>query len=168
MLLAALAARGWAREGDPERAGRALEQIPVERAAISGADEVGGVWGFSEAQQAYLVGSTHLHLKEPERAAASADRAVWLFEIAAPGERFYGAESLALLDSAIAHVHVGDLAEAAQRLEPVLLLAPDKRVELICQRSADLRAVMASTGQSRSGPMAELVDHIPGFVRAAG
>lgn len=168
VLLAGLAARGWAREGDAERAERALRRVTDEREAQTGRDDVGGVWGFSEAQEHYLVGTTHLYLQQPERAAEAADRAVWLFEIANPSERFYGAESLALLDSAIAHVHVGDLAEAAQRLEPVLALAPDMRVELICRRSSDLRRALERTGQPVRGPIAELVGHIPEFVSAAG
>lgn len=167
-LLAGLAARGWAREGDTERANAALERIPVERAAVDRPDEVGGVWGFSEAQQHYLTGTTHLYLDQPEKAAQAADRAVWLFEIAPPHERFYGAETLALLDSAIAHVQTGDLAGAAHRLEPVFSLAPDKRVELICRRSADLQRTLERSGRPVQGPMAALVGHIPDFLSAAG
>jgi hypothetical protein len=168
MLLAALAARGWAREGDAERAHRALERITAERAAVTEPDEVGGLWGFSEAQELYLTGTTQLFLNQPEKAAQAADRAVWLFEITPAQERFYGAEALAMLDSAIAHVQTGDLAEAALRLEPVLSLAPDKRVELICRRSADLQRMLERTGRPVHGPMAALVDHIPEFLSAAG
>jgi transcriptional regulator with XRE-family HTH domain len=168
VLLAGLAARGWAREGDAERANAALQRVTAEREALDQPDEVGGVWGFSEAQQHYLVGTTHLYLDEPEKAARAADRAVWLFEIAPPHERFYGAETLALLDSAIAHVQTGDLAEAAHRLEPVLSLPPDKRVELICRRSADLQRTLERSGRPVGGPMAALVDHIPDFLSKAG
>jgi transcriptional regulator with XRE-family HTH domain len=168
VLLASLAARGWAREGDAERAGRALQRVIAERDALTEPDEVGGVWGFSEAQQNYLAGTTHLYLNEPKKAVQAADRAVWLYETSPPQDRFYGAEALALLDSAIAHVQTGDLAEAAQRLEPVLSLAPDKRVELICRRSADLQRTVEQVGGPVRGPMATLVDHIPGFLSAAG
>jgi transcriptional regulator with XRE-family HTH domain len=168
VLLAGLAARGWAREGDTERAGRALRQMTVEREALDQPDEVGGVWGFSEAQQYYLAGSTHLYLREPAKAVHAADRAVWLFEIAPQRDRFYGAETLALLDSAIAHVQTGDLAAAASRLEPVLSLAPDKRVELIRRRSADLQRTLESSGRPVQGPIADLVETIPEFLSAAG
>jgi transcriptional regulator with XRE-family HTH domain/tetratricopeptide (TPR) repeat protein len=168
VLLAGLAARGWAREGDRERATAALERMTAERAALEEADEVGGVWGFSEAQQYYLAGTAHLYLNQPEKAARAADRAVWLFEIAPSNERFYGAETLALLDSAIAHVELGDLAEAAQRLEPVLSLAPDKRVELICRRSTDLQRTLERSGRTVPGQMAALVENIPEFLSAAG
>ena len=118
VLLAGLAARGWARGGDVDRARGALDVVTAEREALDTPDEVGGVRGFSEAQQHYLAGTTHLWLRDPDRAARAADRAVWLYEIAPPEERFYGAESLALLDSAIAHVLTGDLTEAAHRLAP--------------------------------------------------
>lgn len=59
---------------------------------------------------------------------------------------------LALLDSAIAHGQTGDLAEAARRLEPVLSLPPDKRVELICRRSADLQRTAGGQRPARTRP----------------
>ena len=89
-------------------------------------------------------------------------------EVSPPQDRFYGAESLALLDSAIAHVLAGDLTSAAERLEPVFSLAPDKRVELICQRSTELQRAVERFGRTERGPMAALVDHIPDFLSAAG
>jgi transcriptional regulator with XRE-family HTH domain len=168
VMLAALAARGWARAGDADRARAALDRVAIEREALCEPDEVGGMWGFSEAQQHYLTGTTYLYLDEPQKAAQAADRAVWLYECAAPEDRFYGAESLALLDSAIAHVQTGDLSEAARRLEPVLLLEPEKRVEVICRRSADLQRALERTDRPVGGRMATLADHIPEFLSAAG
>jgi hypothetical protein len=166
ILLAGLAARGWARDGDPDRARRALAAAAAEREALETPDEVGGIWGFSEAQQHYLAGTTHLWLRDPEQAARSADRAVWLYEIAAPELRFYGAESLALLDSAIAHVLIGDLTEAANRLEPVLELPPEKRVPPITSRATDLRQVLAGAGPPR-GRARELAGTLVDFQRTA-
>jgi transcriptional regulator with XRE-family HTH domain len=168
VLLAALAARGWAGEGDPDRASAALDRVAIEREALVEPDEVGGMWGFSEAQQHYLAGTTYLHLGEPAKAAQAADRAVWLYECAPAAERFYAAESLALLDSAIAHVQTGDLSEGARRLEPVLSLAPDKRMDLICRRSADLQRALERTDRPVRGRMAALADHLPEFLSAAG
>jgi hypothetical protein len=166
VLLAGLAARGWAKDGHPDRARGALTRVTAEREALDTPDEVGGVWGFSEAQQHYLAGTTHLWLRDPEQAARSADRAVWLYEIAAPEQRFYGAESLALLDSAIAHVLTGDLTEAAHRLAPVLELPPEKRVTLITSRATDLRRALASVGPVR-GPAAALTSTLVHFERTA-
>ncbi len=166
VLLAGLSARGWARTGDADRARGALTVVTAEREKVAGGDEVGGVWGFSEAQQHYLAGTTHLWLQDPERAARAADRAVWLYEIADPEERFYGAESLALLDSAIAHVLTGDVTEAANRLAPVLELPPEKRVTLITSRATDLRRTLDRIGPAR-GPAAELASNLDHFERTA-
>jgi transcriptional regulator with XRE-family HTH domain len=166
VLLAGLAARGWARDGDAGRARGALARLTAEREALAAGDEVGGVWGFSEAQQHYLAGTTHLWLREPEEAARAADRAVWLYEIADPGERFYGAESLALLDSAIAHVLTGAVADAVDRLAPVLALPPEKRVTLITSRATDLRRVLDRTTAAR-GTAAALANDLADFERTA-
>ena len=166
VLLAGLAARGWAKDGATDRARASLTLLSAEREALDTDDEVGGVWGFSEAQQHYLAGTTHLWLREYEQAARTADRAVWLYEIAAPEERFYGAESLALLDSAIAHVQTGDLTEAAHRLVPVLELPPEKRVTLITSRVADVRRVLDRTA-ARRGPAAEIASNLVLFERTA-
>ncbi|MFL6129271.1 MAG: hypothetical protein ACJ73E_09420 [Mycobacteriales bacterium] len=165
-LLAGLAARGWAKDGDPTRARGALTVLTAEWEALDTGDEVGGVWGFSEAQQHYLAGTTQLWLREPEQAARNADRAVWLYEIAQPEERFYGAESLALLDSATAHVLTGDLTGAARRLAPVLQLPPEKRVAVITNRATDLRRVLTRTGAGR-GPAAQLATDLAHFERTA-
>jgi transcriptional regulator with XRE-family HTH domain len=167
VLLAGLAARGWARDGDTGRARGALITVTAEREGLAAGDEVGGVWGFSEAQQHYLAGTTHLWLRDPEEAARTADRAVWLYEIADPGERFYGAESLALLDSAIAHVLTGDVADAADRLAPVLALPPEKRVTLITSRATDLRRVLDCSAAVARGPAAALASDLADFERTA-
>jgi transcriptional regulator with XRE-family HTH domain len=166
VLLAGLAARGWARNGDADRARMALTVVTAERAKLATADEVGGVWSCSEAQQHYLAGTTQLWLRDPDAAAREADRAVWLYEIADPDERFYGAEALALLDSAIAHVLTGDLTEAAHRLAPVLELPPEKRVTLITGRAQDLRRVLDRLPGGH-GPAAEIAGDLAHFERTA-
>ena len=166
VLLAGLAARSWARSGDADRARAALTEVTAEREKLATADEVGGVWSCSEPQQHYLAGTTQLWLNDPDAAARAADRAVWLYEIADPGERFYGAEALALLDSAIAHVLTGDLTEAARRLAPVLELPPEKRVTLITGRAQDLRRVLDRL-PGRPGPAAGIASDLADFERTA-
>ena len=145
---------------------RALRQVDAERAALPGEDEVGGIYGCSEAQLCYLAGTTHMWLDEPDRARDTADRAVWLFEVSDPRDRFYGAEALAQLDSAMAQVTLGDLAGAASRLEPLLQLAPAKRVDLIHRRADDLERLLRRAAKS-SRPMAgRLADDLADFRRA--
>ena len=166
-LLAALAARAWARCGEASVARRAMRQVGAERAALTGDDEVGGIFGCSEAQQCYLAGTTHMWLNEPDQARDSAERAVWLFEMSDPRDRFYGAEALAQIDSAMAQVTLGDLAGAASRLEPLLQLAPAKRVDLIHKRADDLERLLRRTAKS-SRPMAgRLADDLAHFRRAS-
>jgi len=166
VMLAALAARGWAKAGDADRARTALAVATTERETLAVADEVGGVWSCSQAHQHYLAGTTHLWLRDLEKSARAADRAVWLYQIAHPTERCYGAESMALLDSATAHVLTGDLTEAAHRLAPVLELPPEKRATLITARAGDLRRTLTRSGPG-GRPAAELASDLAHFERTA-
>jgi transcriptional regulator with XRE-family HTH domain len=142
VLLASLAARAWARLGHPEQAHAALIRAGTERDGLTEPDEVGGLYGFSEAQQSYLAGSTYLWLKEWAEALRAADRAVWLYEIGAPDERFYGAEMIALIDAATAHLQADELEGAVEKLNPVLKVPPQQRLETFTQRLAEMRGVL--------------------------
>ena len=119
VLLASLGARAWARLGNTDDAHAALARSEEER-EHAGEDEVGGLCGFSEAQQSYLAGTTYLWLREPEQALRAADRAVWLYEVGNQADRFYGAETLALIDAATAHLQANELEGAVEKLQPVL------------------------------------------------
>jgi transcriptional regulator with XRE-family HTH domain len=164
-LLASLAARAWARQGDVVAARRSLRRVDVEREALSADDELGGIYGCSEAQQHYLAGTTFMWLREPGRAREAADRAVWLFELTDPRRRFYGAEALAQLDSAIAQVTLGDVEGAATRIKSLLALPPSKRVDVIMRRADDLeRLLRQGPGQGRSAVV--LADDIAQFRHA--
>jgi transcriptional regulator with XRE-family HTH domain/tetratricopeptide (TPR) repeat protein len=141
-LLTSLAARAWARLGRAKDAHAALGRAAEERAALAEPDEVGGLYGFSEAQQSYLAGSTYLWLKESAEALRAADRAVWLYEIGAPEERFYGAEMIALIDAATAHLQADELEGAAEKLSPVLRVPPQQRLDTFTQRLGEMRGVL--------------------------
>ncbi|MEN3356930.1 MAG: hypothetical protein V7637_912 [Mycobacteriales bacterium] len=145
VLLASLAARAWARLGRRDQAHAALARANDERDAVRGPDEVGGLYGFSEAQQSYLAGSTHLWLQEPTEALQAADRAVWLYEVGEPAARFYGAEMIALIDAATAHLQADELEGAVEKLTPVLRLPPQQRLETFTQRLSDMRANLRRT-----------------------
>ncbi len=142
VLLASLAARAWARLGHVDEAHAALARAGDEREAVSEPDEVGGLFGFSEAQQSYLAGSTYLWLKESTEALRAADRAVWLYEVGEPEDRFYGAEMIALMDAASAHLQADELEGAIEKLNPVLNLPSQQRLETFTQRLGDMRAVL--------------------------
>jgi len=138
VLLASLAARAWARLGYADDAHNALARAAESRDR-AGPDEVGGLYGFSLAQQSYLAGSTHLYLQEPEQALREAEQAVSLYEAGAPDERFYGAETLALIDAATAHLQAGALDGTAEKLAPVLALPSQQRLATFTQRLGDMR-----------------------------
>jgi hypothetical protein len=162
VLLASLNARAWARLGDADEAHAALHAAEKERER-AGEDEIGGLLGFSEAQQSYMAGSTYLWLKEPKEALAAADRAVWLFDVGNPSTRFYGAEMLALVDAAAALVQSGDLEGAAERLRPVLELPAEQQLDTFTSRLAELRDGLRHSRYAGSKPALEIQRQIEEF-----
>jgi tetratricopeptide (TPR) repeat protein len=163
VLLASLAARAWARLGRAEEAHAAIARASNEREAVTGEDEVGGLYGFSEAQQSYLAGSTYLYLKESTEALRAADRAVWLYEIGAPDERFYGAEMIALIDAATAHLQADELEGAIEKLNPVLELPPQQRLETFTTRLGEMREALRRNRYAGSRIAVDLLRHIEEF-----
>jgi tetratricopeptide (TPR) repeat protein len=162
VLLASLGARAWARLGDADEAHAALHTAEEERER-AGADEVGGLLGFSEAQQSYMAGSAHLWLKEPDQALAAADRAVWLFGVGGQSVRFYGAEMLALVDAAAALTQAGELDGAAERLRPVLELPPEQQLDTFTSRLGELRDGLRRSRYAMSKPAVDMQRQIEEF-----
>ena len=162
VLLASLGARAWARIGDTEQAHAALQAAQDEREQ-AGADEIGGLLGFSEAQQSYMAGSTHLWLKEPAQALAASERAVWLFDVGNQNERFYGAEMLALMDAATALVQSGDLDGAVERLRPVLDLPAEQQLDTFTSRLGELRDALRRSRYATSRPAVDMQRQIEEF-----
>jgi hypothetical protein len=162
VLLASLSARAWARLGQPGQAHSALHVAEDERAR-AGEDEVGGLLGFSEAQQSYMAGSTYLWLREPKEALAASDRAVWLFDVGNQSNRFYGAEMLALVDAASALVQSGDLDGAAERLQPILELPPEQQLDTFTSRLEELRDSLRRSRYATSKPAVDIQRQIEEF-----
>lgn len=162
VLLASLGARAWARLGDTEEAHAALARAEEER-EHAGEDEVGGLYGFSEAQQSYLAGTTYLWLREPEEALRAADRAVWLYEVGPQADRFYGAETLALIDAATAHLQANELEGAAEKLQPVLALPQEQRLETFTLRLGEMRDTLRRSRHATSRPAVDMQRQIEDF-----
>lgn len=162
VLLASLGARAWARLGNTEDAHAALARAEEER-EHAGEDEVGGLLGFSEAQQSYLAGTTYLWLREPEEALRAADRAVWLYEVGNQADRFYGAETLALIDAATAHLQANELEGAAEKLAPVLSLPQEQRLETFTLRLAEMRDTLRRSRHAISRPAVDMQRQIEDF-----
>jgi hypothetical protein len=162
VLLASLAARAWARLGYADDAHSALARAAESREQ-AGPDEVGGLYGFSLAQQSYLAGSTHLYLQEPDQALREAEQAVSLYEAGAPDDRFYGAEKLALIDAATAHLQAGALDGAAEKLGPVLALPSQQRLATLTQRLGDMRDALRTSRHASSPEATQMQRGIDDF-----
>ena len=162
VLLASLGARAWARLGYTDDAHAALARATEER-EHAGDDEVGGLCGFSEAQQSYLAGTTYLWLREPEQALQAANRAIWLYEVGNQTERFYGAETLALIDAATAHLQGNELEGAAEKLQPVLTLPPEQRLETFMLRLVEMRDTLRRSRHAISRPAVDMQRQIEDF-----
>jgi hypothetical protein len=162
VLLASLAARAWARLGQASDAHNALANA-AEARERAGPDDVGGLHGCSLAQQSYLAGTTHLYLHEPAHALRKAEGTVALYEAGAPQERFYGAETLALVDAATAHLQGGELDGAAEKLGPVLALPSQQRLATFAQRLGDMRDALRGSRYADSAQSHQLQQQIHDF-----
>ncbi|WP_216900933.1 helix-turn-helix domain-containing protein [Nocardia alni] len=135
-------ARIWSKLGSPadtERCIQAAEAARVGTVTDALHDEVGGVFGFGEPKSQYYAGATFIHLGQAEPALAATERAIDLYANGPQELRSYGAESLARVDNAAAHLINGSLDGAAESVRPVLELAEDKRISQLEERLTGLR-----------------------------
>lgn len=135
-------ARIWSKIGstaDTERCIRAAADASAGAGTDSLHDEVGGVFGFSDAKASYYAGATYIHLGLAEPALAATARTIELYRTGPARQRSYGAESLARVDSAAAHLINGSIDGAAAALLPVLALDEDKRIAQLEERLTGLR-----------------------------
>lgn len=141
-------ARIWSRLGsaaDTERCIRAADDAREGGGSSDTLhDEVGGVFGFNQPKSHYYAGATYIHLGQAELALDATRRAIDLYANGPTEERSYGAESLARVDCATAHLINGSLDGAAEALEPVLQLEEDKRIAQLGERLSSLRQRLAS------------------------
>jgi hypothetical protein len=123
--------------GDTEGANEALDTADREREALTTADDVGGLFGFSLAKQHYYAGSSLMWLPgraELERSAREATLAVSMWESEPPDSRSLDDEALAHVYAATAHVQLGDLDAARLAIVPILAMPADRRISWILKR----------------------------------
>ncbi|MEV0435686.1 hypothetical protein DFR75_1012210 [Nocardia ignorata] len=139
-------ARVWARLGNDSETDRCLRTAesvdPDRREELH--DEIGGVFGFPTAKAAYYAGATCIQLGRAEQALAATERAIALYSSGPPLQRSYGAESLARVDNAAAHLINGSIDGAADALRPVLGLPEDRRIAQLGERLVGLRRRIAA------------------------
>ncbi|MVU80126.1 XRE family transcriptional regulator [Nocardia sp. ET3-3] len=159
-------ARIWSRLGsthDTERCIRAADDARDGESSDTLHDEVGGVFGFNQPKSHYYAGATYIHLGQAEPALEATSRAIDLYVNGPTDKRSYGAESLARVDNAAAHLINGSLDGAAAALEPVLELDEDKRIAQLEERLSAVRQRLASPEFRDAGEAQELDERIEEF-----
>ncbi|WP_081706607.1 DNA-binding transcriptional regulator [Nocardia sp. CNY236] len=140
-------ARIWSALGSAADTGRCLRAAAHARelsATDTLHDAVGGVFGFTDAKASYYAGATYIHLGEAQPALAATQRAIALYSNGPSEARSYGAEALARVDCAAAHLINGCLDGAAEALHPVLGLHEDMRIAQLEARLSGVRRRIAA------------------------
>lgn len=135
-------ARMWGRLGNLEETNRCVRAAAEAREttiADTLHDEIGGVFGFNHAKGHYYAGATYIHLGHADLALNATRQAIDLYTSGPSAQRSYGAESLARIDSAMAHLLKGSLEGAIDALQPVLALPADKRIAQLNERLTGVR-----------------------------
>ena len=133
-------ARVWARLGSDAETDRCLRAAEVaagdRRDELH--DEIGGVFGFNQPKAAYYAGATYIHLGRPSPRWPPPTRHRAVLQRSAE-QRSYGAEALARVDNAAAHLINGSMDGAAEALRPGARLDEDKRIAQLEERLTGLR-----------------------------
>lgn len=135
--LASLEARALAIVGDSAGALAALSDAERSREAISGRDEVLGVFDFPAAKQFAYAGTSLLAVRGQEhiqRAIVSAETAIRLYRSADGDDQSVGDLFAAHLDLASGHLLLGDLDGMEKMLGFVLQSSPERMSASIVRR----------------------------------
>jgi tetratricopeptide (TPR) repeat protein len=164
VMLGLFRARALARTGHEDEAADALARARtgLEQA---GPDEVGGLWGVSEARYHSVVVNTHLWRRDPAQVLSEAQQALTLFEAADPNERNYGAEAHTRIDQAHAYLLLGNLEGAQAALRSVLTLPPECRYEPVTQELGHVRQALTQPAFRNAAAAKELQEEIEVYCR---
>ncbi|MFF9338346.1 multiprotein-bridging factor 1 family protein [Streptomyces sp. NPDC014773] len=135
--LASLEARALAIVGDSAGALAALSDAERSREAVSGRDEVPGVFDFPVAKQFAYAGTTLLAVGGQERvqkAIVSAETAIRLYRCADGDDQSVGDLFASHLDLAHGHLLLGDLDGTEEMLGFVLTASPERMSASIVRR----------------------------------
>jgi hypothetical protein len=165
--LCSIEARVWARLGDDRETSRCLQAAAQSWESGAGSeylhDEVGGVFGFSDAKYRCYQGAAFMHLGQAGAALQSTSQAVELYASGPAAQRSYGAESLARIDMAAAYLLNRRLDGAANALAPVLAIPPGKRIAQFCERLTGVRRGLADPEFSGAREARDLCEQIESF-----
>jgi tetratricopeptide (TPR) repeat protein len=159
--------RAWSLLGDAREASRCLCAAAKARESSKSDDylhdEVGGVFGFADTKNHCYAGAAFIHLGQADPALEATSRAVELYAGGPAEQRSYGAESLARVDTAVAHLLKQRLDGAADSLALVLAIPAGLRIAQLGDRLADVRARLAGTEFSGAREARGLRDQIDDF-----
>ncbi|MFC8565994.1 XRE family transcriptional regulator [Streptomyces sp. NPDC057245] len=149
--LASLESRALAVAGDRVGAVAALADAERAREAMSGHDEVPGVFTFPSAKQFAYAGTSHLAVggrDHVQQAIVSADAAIRLYRSAEDDDQSVGDLFAAHVDLARCHLLLGDLDGTEAMLEFVLASPPGRMSASIVRR---LTALGRELGERQYG-----------------
>ncbi|MGW1563985.1 XRE family transcriptional regulator [Streptomyces sp. NPDC002144] len=136
VLLACQEADAWSELGAQEEALNALARAHDARAAMNGADDIGGIFACQPARQENYAAAVQLRLGHPADALRSADNALALLTV--QPVRAYGTEAQIHISEASAHLATGEAEGAIEAITPVLALPPDHRLTPVTRRLGEL------------------------------
>ncbi|MEU9332906.1 XRE family transcriptional regulator [Streptomyces sp. NPDC048290] len=152
VLLACQEADAWSQLGANDEALSALARTHDARDAMSGEDQIGGIFACAPARQENYAAAVYLRLGRSADALSSAVRATAL--LSSQPVRAYGTEAQIHISEAAAHLDAGEIEGAIEALAPVLALPPDQRLAPVIQRLGELP--ITSLRPSESGHAATL------------
>lgn len=164
--LATIEARAWGQLGNAIEAARCIHDAAAARdlTARDGLhDEVGGVFGFATAKSFYYAGDIYAHLGQAEPALHASKEALDLYTSSPEAHRSYGAESLARINAAAAHLIGANLDGATEALQPVFALDATRRTTSITDRLGQLRRRLAAQSLATSRAATALDESIEDF-----
>jgi len=98
------------------------------------------------------------------RAEEVAQAALNAYRVAPDAERGFGDEAGAATDLAIARIHGGDLAGAAEALNPVMLLRPEQRIQGVIASVRRVQTALTSI-DAKARERIEMQEHMEDFTR---
>ncbi|WP_406257190.1 XRE family transcriptional regulator [Streptomyces chartreusis] len=138
VLLACQEADAWSELGAQDEALAALSVAEDARAAVTGRDEIGGIFACQPARQENYAAAVQLRVGRPADALRSADNALALLHV--QPVRAYGTEAQIHISQAAAHLAAGEADGAFEALTPVLALPPDHRLAPVTRRLGELQS----------------------------
>ncbi|WP_245608149.1 helix-turn-helix transcriptional regulator [Streptomyces hokutonensis] len=136
VLLACQEADAWSELGAKDEALAALARAEDARVAMSGNDDIGGIFSCQPARQENYAAAVQLRVGRPSDALRSADNALTL--LSAQPVRAYGTEAQIHISQAAAYMAADEAEGALDALAPVLALPPDHRLAPVTRRLGEL------------------------------